>query len=87
MCFFCSAAAATSQPAEQTADVDGDAAVAAAEGEEDEEKVEVGTELVALSAVTQEHIDKMSPAQYEKYAAAYKKRIEEYNASVMGAAL
>ena len=40
-------------------------------------------ELVSLSEVTQEHIDKMSPAQYEKYAAAYKKRIEEYNASVM----
>ena len=40
-------------------------------------------ELVALSEVTQEHIERMTTAQYEKYAAAYKQRIEEYNASVM----
>lgn len=64
-----------------------EAAAAAHEEEEEEEKVEVGAgdkpELVPLSEVTAEHQERMTPAQYERYAAAYKKRIEEYNASVM----
>ena len=63
------------------------AAAAQDEEEEEEEKVEVGAgdkpELVPLSEVTPEHQERMTPAQYERYAAAYKKRIEEYNASVM----